>query len=288
MNSEPFFLVDEELENFQGKIKGLMFELRYPKEKKKAMFLREFTKACALSFKKPEYKPSFLPPEIEKPRVEKIVKKIPVGYSVWPIPKPHSEKLEDYRAKRKYREIKIEKVIPASHRELIIDRFTEKPLATAEANEKYVVNEPKLKKEHVMIIRKILEIHPKDMKTAWELIKKEGLNDEDATKVKYYVANELFAFGKIEPLLHDPEVKAIICDGVGESIKVKYRGKELRTNFVFKDKEILDNYVYNIARKLGKELSEGRPVLDTVHKGFRIQLILGIRTSSKFVFKRIE
>lgn len=288
MNSEPFFLVDEELEEFQKDINSFMLELKNPRVKQDALILRTFAEACANSFRKPEYKICFLPPTKEVPKVERIVKKIPVGYSVWPIPKPNSKEVEKFEVKARFREVKIEKVIEPSHRELITDKITNKVLATAEANDKYIVNQPKLDQRDIEVVNKVLSEYPQNMKEAWELIKKEGISDVDATNVKYYVASELFAFGKIEPLLHDLDVKAIICDGVGEFVKVKYRGKELRTNFIFEDKEVLNNYIYKISRKLGKEINEENPIVDVVNRGFRIHLILGIRTSSKFVFSRVE
>lgn len=288
MNSEPYFLVDEQLEEFQKELKSLMFEIKHPKLKKKGVVLKSFVRACAGTFMKPDYKISFLPPVKEAHRIEQIVKKIPTGYDIYPIPEPGAEKIEKFKAKAKFREIKLEKVVLASHRELIRDRMTGKYLATAKADNKYIVTEPKLKGRDIKLINKILNMHPKGIKVVWDFLKKEGLSDEEATHIKYYIVNELFAFGKIEPLLHDPEIKTITCDGVGKYIKVKYRGKELRTNFVFKDKEKLENYVYNIARKLGKDISEKEPIVDIVDRKFRVHLILGVRTSSKFVFKRLE
>jgi len=288
MNSEPFFVLDEELEQVQENLNSLMFEIKHPKVKKQAVILNTFVRACAETLKKPDYKLSFLPQTKESPTIKRIEKKVPIGYTVWPIPKPGSTRVEKFEAKAKFKDVKIERIIPASHRELIIDRFSNKVMASAIANSKYIVTEPKLSNNEIKVVTKILNMYPKDMKVAWDLIKKEGVDDDAANKIKYYIANELFAMGKIEPLLHDPDINMIKCDGVGKLVRVKYRGKELKTNFLFKDKKILENFIYNIARKLGKDVNEEEPIVDTVHRKFRIQLILGLRTNSKFVFKRVE
>jgi len=87
-------------------------------------------------------------------------------------------------------------------------------------------------------------------------------------KILYYVEKDTVGFGPIDPLMKDPYIEDISCDGVGKPIYVWHREFEyIPTNIVFKDEEELDSFVVKLAHKAGKHISVAFPVVDAVLPG---------------------
>ncbi len=109
--------------------------------------------------------------------------------------------------------------------------------------EKYIV-------EKINQILKELNYHPK---------KSEYL------KLVYYIIRDTIGLGKIEPLMHDPFIEDISCDGVGIPIFV-YHSKygSLKTNIIFNSNEELEKFVIKLAQKAGRYISYAEPYLDGI------------------------
>ncbi len=88
------------------------------------------------------------------------------------------------------------------------------------------------------------------------------------SKIIYYVERDLLGYGPIDPMMRDPNVEDISCDGVGKPIFVWHRKYEsIPTNVVFDKAEELDEFVLRLAHKAGKHLSTAWPILDAMLPG---------------------
>ena len=168
---------------------------------------------------------------------------------------------------------------------------------TAKSGRRYVIIEPTLSskdKENFEILRKILmteltinisEIGSK--KDAEERLKKKiksiidkyGLEIPTKTlpKIFYHAIRDFTRFGKIDPLMHDPMIEEISCDGTNIPLYIWHREHEsMPTNVIFETDRELENYVRKLAYQCGKHVSVANPIVDaTLPDGSRINLTLG-------------
>ena len=95
-------------------------------------------------------------------------------------------------------------------------------------------------------------------------------------KIKYYIARDFAGYGRIDPIMRDPWIEDISCDGPEIPVFVFHRKyQSLRTNVVFQDAAELDNFVIRLAQISGKHISVANPLLDaTLPDGSRAQLTL--------------
>ena len=85
------------------------------------------------------------------------------------------------------------------------------------------------------------------------------------TKILYYVERNLLGYGPIDPLMRDPNIEDISCDGAGKPIYVWHKKYEsLPTNIIFNDAEHLNDFIMRLAHKAGKHVSIAFPVLDAM------------------------
>jgi len=102
-------------------------------------------------------------------------------------------------------------------------------------------------------------------------------------KIMYYVKRESLGFGKIDPLMRDPHIEDISCDGAGVPIFLYHRKYgSVRSNVEFTDAEDLSFFVVRLAQKCGKHISIAEPMLDaTMPDGSRIQMTLSTEVTTK-------
>lgn len=289
MPSEPFFLIDEELLELESLLKDVQFKLDNPDYEKNQLVLRSFVRACTRTLK-PKHipkpiirRPEKIPIPVEIPKTKQEIKKT----RIFPTPRPGGGQLQKIKARTKY----TKEELPKNKISLINDKITNKPLAIAELNDKYIVREPPITDNQIKILKKVIKKKPKDPKQAWELLKKTAskLSEDQLTNIKYYLMNSLFLLGRLEPLLNDKKISGIQCNGPGQYVMVRRDGKLLKTNIIFSDREDLDSFLKKLARKLNKSIDEKNPQIDTTHRDYRFQLTIGLHgASSKFVVKKIE
>ncbi len=174
---------------------------------------------------------------------------------------------------------------------------------TVDGRYRYVVQEPKLsevaKKVHERVVQiivgsveylhRISEFLSFDEalpfvrglveSVARKYIRKGKLSEDDVNAIVYYVLRDFVGYGIIDPLLRDPHIEDITCDGVGIPIHVFHNEFEwLETNIVFPDVQSLERVVRKLAYRAGQEPTIAQPIVEGVLKpeGYRVHIVLDI------------
>ncbi len=89
------------------------------------------------------------------------------------------------------------------------------------------------------------------------------LPDVSWYKILYHAERDLVGFGKIDPLMRDPNIEDISCDGVNKPVYIWHRVFEsIETNLQFESDEDLDNLVVKLVHMAGKHVSSAFPIVD--------------------------
>jgi flagellar protein FlaI len=89
------------------------------------------------------------------------------------------------------------------------------------------------------------------------------LPDVSWYKILYHAERDLVGFGIIDPLMRDPNIEDISCDGVNKSVYIWHRTFEsIETNVKFENDEVLDNLVVKLVHMAGKHVSSAFPIVD--------------------------
>lgn len=111
-------------------------------------------------------------------------------------------------------------------------------------------------------------------------------------KLLYYLLRDFVHFGEIDPIMNDPFIEDISCDGSDVPVFV-YHGqyRDLRTNIRFTEAR-LSSFVVRLAHQAGKHVSVSSPLVDaSLADGSRIQLTFGSDIStrgSNFTIRRFS
>ncbi|MBN2602603.1 MAG: type II/IV secretion system ATPase subunit [Candidatus Thermoplasmatota archaeon] len=102
-------------------------------------------------------------------------------------------------------------------------------------------------------------------------------------KIIYYLEKELLGLGKLEPLMNDPNIEDISCDGSEVPIFLYHRKYgSLKSNLKFENEDELSAFVVRLSQKCGKHISIANPMLDaTMPDGSRIQMTLSDEVTTK-------
>ncbi|MEM0043618.1 MAG: type II/IV secretion system ATPase subunit [Sulfolobales archaeon] len=92
------------------------------------------------------------------------------------------------------------------------------------------------------------------------------------SKILYYVERNVLGYDVLDPLIRDPFIEDISCNGVGYPVYVWHRKYEsIPTNLWFRSHDSLDKFVMKLAHKSGKHISVAHPILDSIlPEGHRI------------------
>ncbi|WP_135363126.1 type II/IV secretion system ATPase subunit [Halosimplex halophilum] len=95
-------------------------------------------------------------------------------------------------------------------------------------------------------------------------------------RLYYYLHRSFLGYGKLDPVMHDPRVEDISCDGSGLPVFVYHEEyTDVETTVVF-ERDELDDYVVQLAQRSGRHVSVSDPVVSTtLPDGSRIELALG-------------
>ncbi|MBX5328377.1 MAG: type II/IV secretion system ATPase subunit [Candidatus Bathyarchaeota archaeon] len=89
------------------------------------------------------------------------------------------------------------------------------------------------------------------------------LPDVSWYKILYHAERDLVGFGRIDPLMRDPNIEDVSCDGVGKPVYIWHRNYEsIETNLEFENDEELDNVVVKLVHMAGKHVSSAFPIVD--------------------------
>jgi len=102
------------------------------------------------------------------------------------------------------------------------------------------------------------------------------IESETFYRLFYYLYRSFQGYGLIDPLMHDPAIEDISCDGSDLLIFVYHDGyTDIETNITFGEEE-LNNFVIQLAQRSGRHVSVSDPVVSTtLPDGSRIELALG-------------
>jgi flagellar protein FlaI len=172
-----------------------------------------------------------------------------------------------------------------------------------DGTKRYVVIEPTLEEAEVALLERIRELLKvylevdvrgfKDDKEAEEFLRREvakvvrrlGLKVRRAAfdKIMYYLARDMIRYGPIDPLMKDPHIEDISCDGVNIPIYIWHREYEsMPTNIMFHDQEELDRFVLRLSYLSGRHISSAQPIVDaSLPDGSRVQLTYGTEVTKK-------
>jgi len=92
-------------------------------------------------------------------------------------------------------------------------------------------------------------------------------------KIMYFIYRDFVGLNEIEPLLEDPMIEDISCDGLKKSIFIVHRKYgSIKTNVMFNDEEKLKGFVLKLAERCGRFISYAEPLLDgSLPDGSRVQ-----------------
>jgi flagellar protein FlaI len=90
-----------------------------------------------------------------------------------------------------------------------------------------------------------------------------SMTEEQHKKILYYVYRDFVGLGKVEPLMHDPYIEDLGCDGTGTPIfAVHSEFGSVKSSVVYNDQEDLENLVIKLAERAGRYVSYANPLLD--------------------------
>ena len=94
-------------------------------------------------------------------------------------------------------------------------------------------------------------------------------------RISYIVKRDILGFGKLDPLLKDPNIEDIHVVGVGRPVFVWHRLYEnIPTNIYFFDPEELNRHLHKLMLVSGKFASLSRPIVDgTLPMGYRVHVV---------------
>jgi len=107
-------------------------------------------------------------------------------------------------------------------------------------------------------------------------------DDETFYRLFYYLHRAFLGYGKIDPLMHDPHIEDISCDGPGLPVFVYHdEYVDIETNISY-EADSLSNFVIQLAQRSGRHVSVSDPVVSTtLPDGSRIELALGEEVTPK-------
>ena len=101
-------------------------------------------------------------------------------------------------------------------------------------------------------------------------------------RVMYYMNRNFLGWARLEPLMMDPNLEDISCDGIGIPVFLYHRiYRNVKSNVTF-DEESLNSLAIRLSQRSGKHVSISNPVLDaTLPDGSRLQLTYGSEVTTR-------
>ncbi len=101
------------------------------------------------------------------------------------------------------------------------------------------------------------------------------VSNDVVAKIAYIIKRDILGFGKIDPLLKDPNIEDIHIVGVGRPVFIWHRMYEnIPTNIYFFDPEELNRHLHKLMLVSGRFASLSRPIVDgTLPMGYRVHVV---------------
>ncbi|MCW4029298.1 MAG: type II/IV secretion system ATPase subunit [Candidatus Bathyarchaeota archaeon] len=206
-------------------------------------------------FHKPNFKLSL---KSKKPEPE-----APLVTSSKPLPKD-VKIVEKYPLNEPYSQVAIVQDLKTGEHKYILDELQLDPMERDIYNRvlEILLGEIKSPKEEIEDPRKFFADEAKKIVDKYR-ITLGWLPEVSWFKILYHAERDLVGFGKIDPLMHDPNIEDISCDGVNKPVYIWHRNFEsIETNLQFESDEDLDNLVVKLVHMAGKHVSSAFPIVD--------------------------
>ena len=113
-------------------------------------------------------------------------------------------------------------------------------------------------------------------------VKRLALTPFEYQVVKYLLHKNRIGLGILEPLIRDPYIEDISCDGVGPIFLEHKIFQSLACDFGFDTKESLNEFALWLSERSGKQATHRNPIVDTIlSDGSRLNLVYGEDVSMK-------
>ncbi|MFH1786203.1 MAG: type II/IV secretion system ATPase subunit [archaeon] len=167
----------------------------------------------------------------------------------------------------------------------------------------YLVEEPKLTdwdkktidqiKEAVVELTEINLLAIKDANSARQQLNSEimrivgelglAIPKERMDMYLYYLFRDFTGLGIIEPLMQDPFIEDISCDGLKIPIFINHRDfGTLKTNLHFDDEDALNSFVVMVSQRCNRYISVAEPLMDgRLPDGSRVQASYGNEVTTR-------
>jgi len=109
------------------------------------------------------------------------------------------------------------------------------------------------------------------------------MGEESKKKIKYFLKKKFLGLDRLEPIMKDPNIEDISCDGSDVSLFLYHRiHGSLKSNVKFEDEDELSSFVVRLSQRCGKHISIASPMLDaTMPDGSRIQMTLSDEVTTR-------
>ncbi|MDR2856061.1 MAG: type II/IV secretion system ATPase subunit [Methanomicrobiales archaeon] len=122
------------------------------------------------------------------------------------------------------------------------------------------------------------------MDKVYELIRGYGisLSKHSLFKIEYYLSRNYLHWGRLTPLMEDPYIEDISCDGNDIPLYLFHITEtNIKTNISFTEDALL-SLAFKLAQRTGKHISSASPIVDaTLSDGSRLQLTLGKEVTAR-------
>lgn len=109
------------------------------------------------------------------------------------------------------------------------------------------------------------------------------LDEEQLNKLIYYLNRDFLGLEELEPIMHDPYIEDVSCDGLKTPIFVNHlKYGPLEVNRTYTDSEKLNSFIIKLAQRSNQEVSLSKPILQgALPDGSRVEAIYGKEISEK-------
>ncbi|HLC67484.1 MAG TPA: type II/IV secretion system ATPase subunit [archaeon] len=109
------------------------------------------------------------------------------------------------------------------------------------------------------------------------------LTEQEYIKIMYYIFRDFVGLNRIEPLLSDPYIEDIGCDGLNVPVYVVHQKfGSIKTNIVYTDAKELRDFVTKLAERCDRYISYAEPLLDgSLPDGARVQASLAADVTTR-------
>ncbi len=122
--------------------------------------------------------------------------------------------------------------------------------------------------------------------------KKVQMTQGEYNKILYHIERDIIGSGPIEPIIRDPYLEDISSIGVDNVFIVHKIFDTVKTDLTFGDEQGLDNWLRSMSERIGRPVSDAKPIADgALPDGSRINIIYSVdvsRRGSSFTMRKFS